>query len=201
MQVKKATVRQAMLVSAREEFFKHGFAAASMHTIAARAGIAVGNLYRYYRNKVDLFEAVVKPAYDRIIDLVLLYKPEKERISGSGVSALVDIIRIQLGNLTRIMVENRVELLILVDQSGGTRFAESRGALVGAIAAQLKTALVQAGKLDGKILNDTVVRSLAVGLVEGILDIVRTYRSPAAINKATAIYIGVFMNGATALFR
>ncbi len=196
MQVKKDSVRQAMLDNARQEFFTQGFTNTSMHTIAAKANVAVGNLYRYYKNKADLFEAVVRPAYDRTIELVLLHRPDEHVDQELSAS---ELMRGQLQNLTSLLLENRIELLILIDQSTGTRFINTKGALAGAINQQLKNALVQAKKPGNKDYIDVVIRSLSVGLVEGMLDIIRAYKLPSMIRKTADLYIKLFREGINAL--
>ena len=50
----KEELREAIINAAREEFLEHGYEDASMRRIAAKAGITVGNIYRYFRNKEDL---------------------------------------------------------------------------------------------------------------------------------------------------
>ncbi len=58
-QVLKAAVRERILEAALAAFAQSGFAAATMGDIARRAGMAVANLYRYYRSKEELFDAAV----------------------------------------------------------------------------------------------------------------------------------------------
>lgn len=48
-----------ILAAALEAFGEHGFAATRLDDIAKRAGISKGTLYLYYKNKEELFKAVV----------------------------------------------------------------------------------------------------------------------------------------------
>lgn len=59
MQILKDHVRKAILFSAREEFLKNGFSGATMRSISYGAKMTVGNLYRYYDSKLELFQAVL----------------------------------------------------------------------------------------------------------------------------------------------
>ena len=59
MQVLKEEVRQRIIKSARREFKKCGFEKASMRSIASSDNMTVGNLYRYYKNKEDLYGAII----------------------------------------------------------------------------------------------------------------------------------------------
>lgn len=64
MQYLKENVEKRLLDAAREVFLRDGFARSSVRDIAAAAGVAVGNLYRYYPGKDALFCAVLRPVTD-----------------------------------------------------------------------------------------------------------------------------------------
>src|SRR6516164_895653 len=49
-----------ILDAALAAFAERGFAATRLDDVAARAGITKGTLYLYFRNKEDLFKAVVR---------------------------------------------------------------------------------------------------------------------------------------------
>ena len=51
--------REAIMAVAEDVFLEHGFQAASMSQIAARAGGSKGTLYNYFANKEDLFFACI----------------------------------------------------------------------------------------------------------------------------------------------
>ena len=52
--------RCQILAGAREVFLERGFDAASMGDIARAAGVSKGTLYVYFKDKVDLFTALVR---------------------------------------------------------------------------------------------------------------------------------------------
>jgi AcrR family transcriptional regulator len=58
-QVPKPEVRDAFVAAAAETFAELGYAATTMADVAARAGSSVGNLYKYFDGKQQLFEAAV----------------------------------------------------------------------------------------------------------------------------------------------
>jgi AcrR family transcriptional regulator len=47
--------REAILAAAQSEFGLHGFAGASMNTIARQAGVAKGSLFQYFDDKLTLY--------------------------------------------------------------------------------------------------------------------------------------------------
>jgi AcrR family transcriptional regulator len=58
--------RLRILNAAAAEFRLHGFHGAGMRDIAARAGMATGNLYHYFHNKVDILVWCQKDAMERL---------------------------------------------------------------------------------------------------------------------------------------
>jgi len=71
-----------ILAAARDVFAEEGYEA-SMESIAARAQVGVGTLYRRFPNKADLFDAVVATARERsreIAEDVLVEVPPGEAV-------------------------------------------------------------------------------------------------------------------------
>jgi AcrR family transcriptional regulator len=63
--------REAVLVSAMEEFALSGLHGASGEAIAARAGISQPYLFRLFGTKRELFLAVVDRAFDRMLEALV----------------------------------------------------------------------------------------------------------------------------------
>ncbi|HYF58953.1 MAG TPA: TetR/AcrR family transcriptional regulator [Burkholderiaceae bacterium] len=64
---RKSVRRAEILAAAREVFVAKAFEQASVAEIAARADCVEGTIYTYFRNKRDLFEAVLTDVYDALI--------------------------------------------------------------------------------------------------------------------------------------
>ena len=111
MQVLKEEVRQRIIKSARREFKKCGFEKASMRSIASSANMTVGNLYRYYKNKEDLYGAIIGSLFDEIKTLKANMPEEPE--------ARLNYL---LGNFKDLQKDHRSEWLTLFGGSTGTRY-------------------------------------------------------------------------------
>jgi AcrR family transcriptional regulator len=59
--------RQAVLEAGLDVFATHGFAAARLDQVAAKAGVAKGTIYLFFRDKEDLFEQVVLGAVSPVL--------------------------------------------------------------------------------------------------------------------------------------
>lgn len=67
MQYIKEPLRKRILEIALTEFDEKGYDGASMRTIAEGAGTSLGNIYRYFRNKDDIYANCLMPVIDRCI--------------------------------------------------------------------------------------------------------------------------------------
>ena len=70
MQVLKNEIKEKIDNAALAAFVKDGYKGVSMRQIANGAGMTVGNIYRYYKNKDELFSSLLLPSFESIIYLV-----------------------------------------------------------------------------------------------------------------------------------
>ena len=60
-QILKEQSRNDIIEAAKEEFLEKGYKDASLRSIAKKAHMTVGNLYRYFKNKEDINRHIVGP--------------------------------------------------------------------------------------------------------------------------------------------
>src|SRR5438309_1161027 len=72
--------REAILTAAQIEFGTHGYKGATIKGIAARAGISPALVYWYYRDKEDLFQAVIIRISDQLLSVsgLVSFDPAEE---------------------------------------------------------------------------------------------------------------------------
>jgi AcrR family transcriptional regulator len=97
---------EEMLAAALELFSERGYHNVSMHDIARKAEFAIGTLYKFFRNKEELYQAVVLEHSDRFHDALLraIGEPGDEverlrnyvRTKGELVSANLPFIRLYI---------------------------------------------------------------------------------------------------------
>lgn len=66
MAKRNTALDQPILESARKEFYEKGFEKASLKDICKNAGVTTGAVYKRYKDKEDLFSAVVQDTYNEI---------------------------------------------------------------------------------------------------------------------------------------
>jgi TetR/AcrR family transcriptional regulator len=68
----KLKQRQEMLAAALELFSKKGYHNVSMHEIAKKSEFAIGTLYKFFKNKEDLYKALVLERSDKFHEAITM---------------------------------------------------------------------------------------------------------------------------------
>jgi AcrR family transcriptional regulator len=90
---KQRDARARILQSALDEFSENGFHQATIDSIAERAGIAKGTVYRYFKTKEDLFNALKEDTMSEFVELA-----KREVTKDAGVLQILEsVIKIYLG--------------------------------------------------------------------------------------------------------
>jgi len=114
---KRDQAREAIILDvARDCFLAEGYAATSMSTIAARLGGSKGTLYNYFKNKEDLFAAMMQRECGELQAMLFDSIPE----AAEGEARLVHLAR---AFLERLMSPTKMAIHRLVIGEGG-RFPE-----------------------------------------------------------------------------
>jgi AcrR family transcriptional regulator len=200
MQYLKDEIKNRILESALEEFRTMGFQDASMRKIARNAHVAIGNVYHYYTNKQELFNALIGGVYDKMMySLREFYKidaraaaeylaADSPKESFYGISRLVD-------SLLHICGEDNIQLLILLEKSRGVRNAYENAkrdlieTLTDVLAAKLAPNLEAVGKGGD---HRTMMRVLAASFVEGFCIILREHEDGETVKALADRMIRIF---------
>ena len=156
MKLLKEEMRQRIVEAARDEFFQSGYARASMRAIAQQAGMTVGNIYLYFPGKEQLFDAIVGETVRQIQEITRL------------PSANNDTIRKMADALRATFVQNRVEFMILVTRSSGSKYENYKQMLITLAQRRMREEFVARG-------YEALYDPLAVAIMEGLMEIFRTY--------------------------
>ena len=123
MSVRDTSIDPRLLKSAREEFMTNGFIKADLKRICENAGVTTGAVYKRYKGKEELFQAVVKDAVDQMDSFVEL----RTEIDFAGMSD--DQIRNTwimdeeyVLEMFRMIWGFRKDLVILLEKSSGTSY-------------------------------------------------------------------------------
>jgi AcrR family transcriptional regulator len=124
VQIPKDHVRDAFVAAAAEAFAELGYASTSMAVVAERAGSSVGNLYKYFGGKQELFDAAVPATLVRE-----LRRRTRARIRALGAHTDVRELAADApyhalaGDLLDYCLQHRAAVVVLLARAEGTPFA------------------------------------------------------------------------------
>lgn len=172
MQYQKEEIRTRILESALEEFAAFGYLGAQMRRIAEGAGVATGNVYRYFESKDEVFEAIVQPVYANMSTMVLdLYKT-----GNRDVKAIASDIA---ARIMAVYSRYARELLIITDRSQGSGYENFTETLVTLVAKRIKGELFH----DEDETDELLAFVIASGFVRAIFLILRNSSESASVEK------------------
>lgn len=123
-QVPKPEVRDGFVAAAAVAFAELGYEATTMAAVAERAGSSIGNLYKYFAGKDELFDAVVPASLAREVR-----RRTQARIAALGTARDVRELpgespyHVLAGDLLDYCLANRHGVAILLSRAAGTPFA------------------------------------------------------------------------------
>jgi AcrR family transcriptional regulator len=168
LQILKDEVKNKIIEAAVEEFLVNGYANSSLRTIAAQAGITIGNIYSYFSSKDDLFETVVAPAWDALERLMALEFP------GNGNAKTDANIFMEISNkICEAFIANKQRFFILMNGSAGSRFENTVERITEFISNRIKkefNSTFDEGRID-----PLYAKALAASLLAGFFTVFNQY--------------------------
>lgn len=194
----RQSTRDAILEAAANAFSGHGAAAARMEDIAAGAGIAVGTLYNYFRDRNALVSAVLQSRTQGLLDALDEAVADAARADtparfGADLRRFVAI-------LTRHCDANRALMLAVIDEGlhhGLDATAVNRQHTVAtqlmARAGRLLASGVESGAL--RRAEPSLYAAMLLGMVRGVA-MTALVRGEAGLAERSDALVGVFLGGA-----
>ncbi len=190
MQYLKEEIKNNILTAALKEFEQKGFMEASVRTIAKNAGVALGNVYRYFKNKEELFNTIIEPAYNNLITQIPdIGKTSSARIYKDNIFPSKYII----GFIMEVFNKYSTQLLIMIDKSKGSKFENAKQELIDLVNAQFKNEFLPELKENGiKLKDEYITYVIASSFVEGFFIILRKHKDKEKIEYLVNQLLRVF---------
>lgn len=122
--------------SATDLFFKTPYSNASMRDVAEMCGMTVGNIYRYYENKEVLFDDIVGKCYEKVVKLIKLndfvqkFMKNKIGVNEKNIYKNQKFKSHLLKIISDLFSENSTELYILLNNSAGSKYEQTKDQLL-----------------------------------------------------------------------
>ncbi|MDP4178375.1 MAG: TetR/AcrR family transcriptional regulator [Bacillota bacterium] len=187
MQYQKDEVRDRIILEGLKEFNEKGFKDASIRCIAKNANTSVGNIYKYFDSKEDLYESIIGEVYEKLTGYINQFKKvelnEKAEIIFYGL----------MDKILEVFNQNNIELSVLLNRSEGSKYENCKSIFVGFITRIVTEKVEYDLSLQGKILRDNfVIYLISFSLVESISIILREKQNGEEVRKHSLTLIDIF---------
>lgn len=123
MSVRDTSIDLRLIQSAREEFIANGFLKADLKSICENAGVTTGAVYKRYKGKEELFQAVVKEAADKMDGFIKLRTGiDLSGMSDEQIRNTWNMNEEYVLDMFRMIWGFRKDLVILLERSSGTMY-------------------------------------------------------------------------------
>lgn len=187
MQYLKDEVRNRIVYEALREFKIKGYKGASVRIIANNSNTSVGNLYKYFSSKEDLYENLIGSVYKRLMDYV------NEINSVEINNEAENIFYHLLDKIMEIFKENSTELAILLNKSEGSKYENCKTIFADFITRIVSQTMEYELSLQQRKLKDNfIIHLLSCNLVEDIAVILKQQEDGCKVRKLILDIIDIF---------
>lgn len=161
-QILKDDIRDKILKTALEEFMIKGYVNTTMKVIAGKTGIAVGNIYRYFKNKEELYDAFALPVYSSINNLFKTL-PENYNIKG---------IEKKIQSFIEIYIKNKKVFIMLLENSRNTKFENMIKDIIINFSAAIKRWITVLIETEVSPEEEIFIKAFTTAYINGIISII-----------------------------
>lgn len=191
VQVLKDELRHKILLEAQHLFLQRGYDRTSLQMIADKVNISKSNLYHYFKNKEELFYELTDGAAEGLKKLILRFK-DKRFDPRTGQREYQVLLTEEVISL---LLAEKYGLLLIMEQSHGTRYEDLRKSMIDMLAA--KTAPLLADE-DNSLL---LAQIMASNLIDGTVQILKNRIRPREVRMNLNRLVEYHTNGINALLK
>lgn len=123
MNVTDRSTLENILEVARSEFLLNGYRAVGLREIVKKAGVTTGAFYGYFKNKEELFSALVEKEYNHLLELYRSMIESFGKMSrDQQVQNLAEHARTLLKAMADYIFQNRDAFKLILCSSEGTEY-------------------------------------------------------------------------------
>ena len=177
MQVLKDELRHKILLESQHLFLQKGYDRTSLQMIADKVNISKSNLYHYFKNKEELFYELTDGAAEGLKRLIMRVR-DKRFDPRTGAREYQVLLTEEVISL---LLAEKYGLLLIMEQSQGTRYEGLRSSLIDMLAA--KTAPLLTDEDNCLLLAQIMARNLIDGTVQILKNRVRPREVRTGLNR------------------
>ncbi len=159
-QMLKDEIRQSILDNALNDFMTKGFKSTSMKGIAQKSGIAVGNIYNYFKDKETLYYSLVRPVLDSIN--VLFDEP---------INQDINMLEGKINRFINIYKSNQDVFVMLLENSSNTKFESLKHTIIENFTSAIIRYKAEMLPLSQKTEDNIFLKAFTNAYINGIITV------------------------------
>lgn len=187
MQYLKDEIRNKIIEEALSEFKNKGYKGTSIRSIAKNSGTSVGNMYKYFESKENLYENLIGSVFHKLMSYI-------NKFNMVELNDKADEIFYELMDKIMEIVEgNSTELSILLNKSEGSKYENCKSNFVDFINRIVTEKMKYELSLKGKKMKDDLIMYLiSNSLVESIAIVLKERENGTEVRGIILNMIDIF---------
>jgi len=163
MQYLKDEVRNSIVEEALKEFKELGYKGTSIRSIAKNSKTSVGNIYKYFNSKEDIYENLIGSVYYKLMDYIKQF--DQVELNEKAEAIFFGLME----KILEIFNESSTETSILLNKSDGSKYENCKSNFVQFITRIVTETMKYELSLQGKQLKDNfIIYLVSNSLVESV---------------------------------
>ena len=201
-QYKKDEIKDKINAAALKVFAEKGYKDAKIADIGEYGGISIGNIYRYYKSKDEIFEANVPGDFLEAVKKLLQGKIAAVKETGIDFIEQSEAFWLINHEVIQFMVDHREHMLIVFHKNLGTKYENASTELVEFLLQAIQTIHpIQYGKFLVENKQDLIIRLIYENLIHMTLCILRDSKNIEEVRQHLKSIHSYHMFGIISLFR
>lgn len=175
--------KQIIIDSGIEEFAKEGFVGANLARIAKGAGVSVGVIYKYYKDKEDLFLSCVRYGLNDLTEALKEVAFKSDDLEASIRAVVRTLINHSKTNQNINMMYNEIT------SGGAKQFATMLAEEIEGISALVYTDLLRKAKEEGRCRKD-LIPAMAAFFIDNLFMMLQFSYSCDYYKERLKLYLG-----------
>jgi len=190
MQTLKEDIRKNIINTSVRLFYKHGFDKTSTRQIAMELKMSVSNLYKYFKNKEDIFEEIVKNYHDNYLSGFMAFTSHDNDDNFDNES-----VHLLTTKIFESIKKDHVKFVILMDKGKGTKYASFKDEIMTSLEKHIRSGIKGSNK------DEYIIKIFVRNFFYGIIEIAKQYENDDWALKNIHLLIQYHMNGISVLYK
>lgn len=190
MQILKDDIRKKIIDTATQLFYNYGFEKTSTRQIALELNMSVSNLYKYFKNKEDIFDEIISVYYNHYLTgfSKFISHENKDSFDDDSTQFLAKAI-------FESLKDNQIEFVLLMDKCKGTRYESFKDEIMSSLEKHIRKDIQESNK------DEYIIKIFVRNFFYGIVEIAKHYKNDDWAFKNISLLVRYHMTGISVLYK